>query len=85
MARAGTQQDAALWAPTDYVAGGAGSAAPWWGLFMAVPGSLTFFRVVVLNPFAAEAPGLEVRLWRVSRWALEHTGIWSLPGIERNL
>lgn len=52
--------DPAPGAPTDYVAGGAGSAAPWWGLFMAVPGSLTFFRVLVVNPFAAEAPGLEV-------------------------
>lgn len=52
-------------APTDYVAGGAGSAAPWWGLFMAVPGSPTFFLVVVLMPSAAEAPELEVRLRRV--------------------
>lgn len=47
-------------APTDYVAGGAGSAAPWWGLFMAVPGSPTFFPVVVVNLLAAEAPELEV-------------------------
>lgn len=52
-------------APTDGVAGGAGSAAPGWGLFMAVPGSPTFFLVVILNPSAAEAPELEVRLRRV--------------------
>lgn len=31
----------ASWAPSDYVAGGAGSAAPGWGLFMAVSGSPT--------------------------------------------
>ncbi|XP_035108428.1 GTPase NRas isoform X1 [Callithrix jacchus] len=56
VARAGTQ---APRAPTDYVAGGAGSAAPWWGLFMAVPGSPTFFPAVVLNLSKAEAVELE--------------------------
>lgn len=57
VARAGTGHRA----PTDYVAGGAGSAAPKWGLFMAVPGSPTFFPVVVPNLLAAEEPELEVR------------------------
>lgn len=57
VAGAGTQ---APGAPTDYVAGGAGSAAPWWGLFMAVPGSLTIFPAVVLNLSKAEAVELEV-------------------------
>ncbi|XP_032105552.1 GTPase NRas isoform X1 [Cebus imitator] len=56
VARAGTQ---APGAPTDYVAGGAGSAAPWWGLFMAVPGSPTFFLAVVLSLSKAEAVELE--------------------------
>lgn len=49
-------------APADYVAGGAGSAAPWWGLFMAVPGSSTFLRVEILYPFEAGAAELEVRV-----------------------
>lgn len=57
MAGAGTR---APEAPTDYVAGGAGSAAPLLGVFMAVPGSPTLFLVVVLNPFEAEAPEFEV-------------------------
>ncbi|XP_021778185.1 GTPase NRas isoform X1 [Papio anubis] len=56
VAGAGTQ---APGAPTDYVAGGAGSAAPWWGLFMAVPGSPTIFPAVVLNLSKAEAVELE--------------------------
>ncbi|XP_011938658.1 PREDICTED: GTPase NRas isoform X1 [Cercocebus atys] len=56
VAGAGTQSPGA---PTDYVAGGAGSAAPWWGLFMAVPGSPTIFPAVVLNLSKAEAVELE--------------------------
>lgn len=72
-------------APTDYVAGGAGSAAPWWGLFMAVPGSPTFFPVVVLSPLAAEAPELEVGLRREQCSASERACHSLLPGIERNL
>lgn len=57
MAGAGTRAPQAL---TDYVEGGAGSAAPLLGVFMAVPGSPTLFLVVVLNPFEAEAPEFEV-------------------------
>ncbi|XP_037682226.1 GTPase NRas isoform X1 [Choloepus didactylus] len=56
VARAGTR---APGAQTDCVAGGAGSAAPWWGLFMAVPGSPAFFPVVDLNLSETEAAELE--------------------------
>lgn len=70
-------------APTDCVAGGAGSAAPWWGLFMAVPGSPTFFPVVV-DPFGVEATELEVKVWRAYLGDLEPTGVCWLPRMERN-
>lgn len=60
VARAGTW---ALWALTDYVAGGAGSAAPGWGLFMAVSGSPTVLQVEVREPPEAGSAELEVRLW----------------------
>lgn len=59
VARAGTW---ALWAHSDYVAGGAGSAAPGWGLFMAVSGSPTVLQVEVREPPEAGSAEFEVRL-----------------------
>lgn len=47
-------------APSDYVAGGAGSAAPGWGLFMAVSGSLTALRFEVQKPPEAGSAEFEV-------------------------
>lgn len=72
-------------APADDVAGGAGSAAPWWGLFMAVPGSPALLPAVVPSPWAAEAPELEVGRRRAQRSAPGRACGARRPGAERSV